>query len=42
MWEAFLRERVIVGKDFREALTAHHVHEDAIREAVMLIETGFV
>jgi len=37
-----LREMVIVCQDLREALAAHDVHGDAIREAVVLIETGFV
>ena len=36
------REMVIVGEDIREPLMAHHVHGDAVREAVMLVEPGFV
>jgi hypothetical protein len=40
--KAFLREMVIVCQDVREALAAHDVHGDAIREAVVLIEMGFV
>ena len=40
--KAFLGEMVIVRQDVREALAAHDVHGDAIREAVLLIETRFV
>jgi hypothetical protein len=40
--KAFLGEMVIVRQDVREALAAHDVHGDTIREAVLLIETRFV
>lgn len=40
--KAFLGEMVIVRQDVYEALAAHDVHGDTIREAVLLIETRFV
>ena len=40
--KAFLGEMVIVRQDVREALAAHDVHGDTIREAVLRIETRFV
>src|SRR5262249_21729146 len=38
----FLCEMVIVGEDIRQSLTAHRLHGDAIRQAIMLIKTGSV
>ena len=40
--KAFLGKMVIVRQDIHEALAAHDVHGDTIREAVLLIETRFV
>jgi len=40
--KTFLCKMVIVGQDVREALAMHHLHGEAIREAIVLIETGFV
>ena len=40
--KAFLREMMIVRQDVHEALTAHHLHGDAIRKAVSLVRAVFV
>ena len=40
--KTFLREVMIVRENFGEAFTAHHLHGDAIRQAVFLVGTGLV
>src|SRR5437867_1051985 len=40
--ETFLREMVIVGQDFCQPFAAHHLHGDAIGEAVFLVRAVFV
>ena len=40
--KAFLGKMVIVRQDIHEALAAHDVHGDTIREAVLLIKARFV
>ncbi len=40
--KTFLREVVIVGQDFRQPFAAHHLHGDAIGEAVFLVGARLV
>jgi len=40
--KAFLGEMPVVGQDVHQSLAAHHVHGDAIGEATVLIEPGFI
>ena len=40
--KTFLREVMIVGEDIRQSLSAHGLHGDAIRQAILLIQAGSV
>ena len=40
--KAFLRKVMIVGEYVREALEAHRLHGDAIRQAILLIKAGHI
>jgi len=40
--KTFLRKVPVVGEYVRETFTAHHVHRNAIGEAVFLVGSGFV
>jgi hypothetical protein len=40
--KAFLREMMVIAEDVCQALAAHRLHGDAVRQAVLLIETRFV
>ncbi len=38
----WIPKMMIVGQDFRQPLASHHLHRDAIREAIMLVRAGLV
>ena len=40
--KTFLRKVMIVRENFGEALTVHHLHRDAIRQAIGLIRPRFI
>jgi hypothetical protein len=40
--KTFLCEVVIVGQDFRQPFVAHHLHGDAVGEAVFLVGARLV
>ena len=40
--KTFLREVMIVGEHVRKPLSAHRLHGDAIRQAIMLIKAGSI
>jgi hypothetical protein len=40
--KAFLHEMMVIGEHVREALAAHGLHGDAIRQAILLIQAGSV